>query len=210
MRYSLQQQPDLLDHPLYFVEDVCNSNSRVEKLEFSYYVYTPRSVEDERRVRKVSATDLRSAYRYLKKELEQNEEIAFHSRVHMKSGDVRHLPILDLSGEFTRERIEKIIGLANHVFSGLDLGDLAIFESGRSCHVYGSRVLSQDEWYELLGRSLLANLPNEKDVVDQRWVGHRLMAGYGTLRWTCNTDQYLQEPTESYRLVSAESGLKKA
>ncbi|MHB1292207.1 MAG: primase 1D-like protein [Sulfuricella sp.] len=32
-------------------------------------------------------------------------------------------------------------------------------------------------------------------TVDPRWVGHRLISGYAALRWTKNTEQYLNTPT---------------
>jgi hypothetical protein len=42
--------------------------------------------------------------------------------------------------------------------------------------------------------ALLQNPPLEAEVVDTRWVAHRLLAGYGTLRWTANQPRYLKEP----------------
>lgn len=41
---------------------------------------------------------------------------------------------------------------------------------------------------------LLANPKNDKQVVDSRWVAHRLIAGYAALRWTSHQNQYLSVP----------------
>lgn len=68
------------------------------------------------------------------------------------------------------------------------------FDSGRSFHGYGATLVTATEWRQLMGRLLLANKPNLLPLIDPRWVGHRLIAGYSALRWSCNTSQYIQPP----------------
>ena len=62
--------------------------------------------------------------------------------------------------------------------------------SGRSFHAYSLRLISPKEWREFMGRLLLLNLPGRSSFIDSRWVGHRLVAGYASLRWTANSEQY--------------------
>ena len=186
-------------HPLPFIRSICDDNRTIERLEFSCYEYTPQSVEDTRTIYDIPANKLEKGYQKLKDGLKNEEEIACHSRVYLESGVIRHIPFLDLSGKFSNRRIQKTVDVINDVFDDFKLGKIAFFESGRSYHLYGARLLSENRWKKFLGRALLLNLPDEKDIVDQRWIGHRLIAGYGTLRWTCHTDQYRQEPAEIHR-----------
>lgn len=46
-----------------------------------------------------------------------------------------------------------------------------------------------------MGHLLLINPRNGAEVVDTRWVGHRLIGGFGSLRWSNNSGQYLGLPT---------------
>jgi hypothetical protein len=47
-----------------------------------------------------------------------------------------------------------------------------------------------------MGSLLLLNKPSGFKLIDERWVGHRIMAGYSALRWSCNTKQYKKMPTQ--------------
>ena len=73
--------------------------------------------------------------------------------------------------------------------------EFAIFDSGRSFHAYGNRLLSTEEWIQFMGSLLLLNEPGKNKLIDTRWIGHRLMAGYSSLRWSCNTRWYKRFPT---------------
>jgi hypothetical protein len=76
-----------------------------------------------------------------------------------------------------------------------EFGDGAhIFFSGRSFHAYWIRLLTHREWIKFMGASLLCNRLRVT-VVDTRWVGHRLLGGYGALRWSRNTSQHAHYPT---------------
>lgn len=73
--------------------------------------------------------------------------------------------------------------------------NMALYSSGRSFHAYSKTLLGRKEWYDFMGRLLLINPRNSNDVVDTRWVGHRLIGGFGSLRWSNNSGQYLGLPT---------------
>lgn len=62
-------------------------------------------------------------------------------------------------------------------------------------HAYGSGLISNKEWVQVMGALLLANLPNEKSIIDSRWIGHRLIGGVASLRWSANSDAYLKAPS---------------
>ncbi|PIR01729.1 MAG: hypothetical protein COY73_03615 [Candidatus Nealsonbacteria bacterium CG_4_10_14_0_8_um_filter_37_14] len=52
----------------------------------------------------------------------------------------------------------------------------AILASGRSYHYYGAGLLDEMGWLEFLGKCLLSGL------VDERYIGHRLLDHCGILR----------------------------
>ncbi|MGC1520222.1 MAG: hypothetical protein WA803_01670, partial [Steroidobacteraceae bacterium] len=81
------------------------------------------------------------------------------------------------------------------------------FDSGRSFHAYGLQLISPGEWREFMAKLLLLNLPEGEHLIDARWVGHRLVAGYGALRWSANSDFYLQVPRATQiRAVHSDRG----
>jgi hypothetical protein len=69
-----------------------------------------------------------------------------------------------------------------------------VYSSGRSFHVYYPTLITHDEWVRFMGSALLLNMTHHAPVVDQRWVGHRLIGGYAALRWSCNTKTYRSMP----------------
>ncbi|RTE64542.1 hypothetical protein EH243_16865 [Amphritea opalescens] len=126
------------------------------------------------------------------KSLAVGEELAFHS-VYKKGQRKYHLPMIDFDCsvqdlKYAKATLYKI--LPNHIYSGL-----VFYESGRSLHAYGSTGLNNKQWIDFMGRLLLANLPNEPSIVDTRWVGHRLMGGFSSLRWSSNSGMYLKVPS---------------
>lgn len=182
-------------HPLSFVEELVGSRSEELLLEFSKYSYHPQEIEDRREVFRLKASCLREVEEELKG-LEKGKEIAFHSRVICAEEDkVKHLPLVDFAGSLDKRKVDTFRGVVGErIFK-----NIVFFESGRSYHGYVKRLISVEQWVEFMGTILLANLPDQPEIVDSRWVGHRLRAGYGALRWSCNSEQYLQLPTRVTR-----------
>lgn len=87
-----------------------------------------------------------------------------------------------------------VISSVLNVLPKLLISKMIWYESGRSFHGYGTTLISNEEWIQLMGRLLLVNQPQQHPIVDSRWIGHRLIAGYSALRWTKNTDDYIQVP----------------
>ena len=85
------------------------------------------------------------------------------------------------------EKVRPVLG--ESVFFDFDW-----YKSGRSYHGYGRSLLTHNDWIKQMGKLLLVNQIGVPPTVDPRWVGHRLIAGYASLRWTKNTPQYLDYP----------------
>lgn len=178
-------------HPIQQIIDLLrNTDSAV--LQFSEYSYIPQEILDERRCFDVPIGDV--SQQWLASQLQilpQNKEIAFHSLV--KIGKVSmHIPMIDFCCELDElTSVKTVLSqlLPLHLFSSLQY-----YKSGRSIHAYGSTLLKPTEWRNLMGRLLLANLPNQNPVVDTRWIGHRILGGYSALRFSCNSNNYLQYP----------------
>jgi len=117
----------------------------------------------------------------------------------MRDGRRLHLVMVDMSTS-ARAHLEKLRGFLGDNF----FQRIAWYASGRSFHGYGESLLEQDEWVQFMGLLLLANQPRLEATVDPRWIGHRLLAGYASLRWTCNTSHYLTLP-RSIEVVSRPS-----
>jgi hypothetical protein len=180
-------------HPYVFIEALLARNPNISDFEFSRYIYVPQTTIDERRIFHVDASKLTNSFvENLIKNLGEGEELAFHSVVHI-SGDNRtlHIPLVDMStsAKAHLEKLEKV--LPKNLFESF-----MWFKSGRSFHGYSTILLEPEEWTKYMGLLLLCNLPNLPPTVDPRWVGHRLVAGYGALRWSKNTAHYLQLPSK--------------
>jgi hypothetical protein len=164
------------------------------ELEFSSYQYKPQTVFDQRTFLNVSVADFSADWmtNTLSK-LREGEELAFHSKI-VKSKRTLHIPMIDFSCtvdelDLAKATLRKI--LPSHIFSGL-----VYYDSGRSLHAYGSCHLQKNKWVEFMGSLLLANLPDKPQIVDSRWVGHRLLGGFSSLRWSSNSGNYLRIPSE--------------
>ncbi len=184
------QEPD---HPALLLEKFCRRHSEIEKLELSVYSYRPQTIEDERRTFRINAQDLISRFQIEQSSLGHDQEIAFHSRVWVRRGWTQrlyHIPMIDFGSDINDQDINRLVELS----SDFGCDKFEIFNSGRSFHFYGLTLLTQRQWTRFMGRILLLNIPGAPNFVDTRWVGHRLMAGYSSLRWTQNTAHYKQRP----------------
>jgi hypothetical protein len=101
-------------------------------------------------------------------QLSSGEGLLVRSKLHLDSGEVAYLPMLDFScpchGENARA-IRKLVQLA-----GSSEGVLA--RSGRSYHFYGVSLLSEKQWLRFMAMALLF-----APITDSRYVAHRLLDG---------------------------------
>lgn len=178
------------DHPFYGLGELFKSEGAI--FTFSKYKYIADSLFDEREIIKVKGEHISEQWvREQIGALTENQELALHSLVSIK-GKTRHIPMIDFSleDEFSVDVYHRL-GL---YISKNILSRVLFYSSGRSYHAYSLRLLSTREWLEFMGRLLLINPPNTSSIIDTRWIGHRLIGGYSSLRWSNNTNQYLSMP----------------
>jgi hypothetical protein len=138
----------------------------------------------------VGSKEARSLYESLLGGLGPGQDLALHSKLRLTGGARAHIPMLDLQGEFREAWVDPIRAL----LTGFGVERFAVYATGRSAHVYGLSPIAEADLVPYFARALLLNLPEEEPIVDVRWIGHRLEAGYGSLRWSCNGPRYLRKP----------------
>jgi|SRR5215471_1410759 len=172
-----------LDFILRFLAD---DPQHVEEVEFGVYRYHPHSVIDDRINHRLKLEQLTPRYKALLGDLRSDEEIAFNSRVWTSGNGSRHVPLVDFASReqpLVEEASVQLIGEYGPRWA-------ALFASGRSYHLYLGALLTRSAWVKFMGHLLLLNQPDGPILTDCRWIGHRLMAGYGSLRWSANTEPY--------------------
>lgn len=183
-------------HPLDHIEYFIASEPEIKQVEMSLYTYHPLTVQDERIIKRVDASKLRTSFYNFSKSIEPFQEIAFHSTVYvcLEGQEMQmHIPMIDFKSS-SESTVKEVVTTLKEEYN---CENAIIVHSGRSFHAYILKLLTFQKWTEFMGRILLFNVPEKEEIVDMRWVGHRLFAGYGALRWTKNTKQYLSEPRVS-------------
>jgi hypothetical protein len=178
-------------HPFHFVQQLFLREEAI--FSFSKYVYTPDSLFDEREFLSFSGGELTETR--INQEiasLRSDQELALHSNVRIKGKNL-HIPMIDFSTEnaVSREIFDR---MSRYLPKTLML-NMAVYASGRSFHAYSTTLLTPKEWIDFMGRLLLINPRGQPDIVDSRWIGHRLVGGFGSLRWSNNSGQYLGSPS---------------
>lgn len=180
-------------HPITWVAQVLNNNwlSNNADLLMSKYHYVPQSFNDYRYEFSISVQNLNeNTLLDMILSLEPEFELAMHSKV-IIGNNIYHFPMIDFgskgSSPAASETIRELCSYWNMSFN--------IYESGRSFHAYGNRLLTHEEWLQFMGSLLLLNKPSGYKLIDERWVGHRIMGGYSSLRWSKNTSHYKRFPT---------------
>ncbi|WP_428999587.1 hypothetical protein [Stenotrophomonas maltophilia] len=180
-------------HPYWHVRRVLASSGDVDRVTFSFYKYREREISDKRSVRHFSLNEFcdEGFVSTLIRGVPASQEMAFHGTVGCR-GRLAVLPMVDMA----TGKIHKIqkIGHVGGFFESHLMQRINWYDSGRSFHGYGDSLISHEHWHKMMGLLLLLNAPGVEPIVDPRWVGHRLLAGYATLRWTCNSDYYVKMP----------------
>lgn len=179
---------DLSRHPIRAIYALRKKYGSDLELNFGIYTYHRRARKEERHSFKIRIGDITSAW--LRRELGRlspDQELSIESRVRL-DGVRMHIPMLDFKG-MTRGQLLAVMG----VFDDEYQRSIRVYFSGRSFHAYFLQLLTSREWVKFMGSALLCNTPG-KEVVDQRWVGHRLIGGYAALRWSNNTGRYSYPP----------------
>ena len=185
------------NHPFFTVYNdfLMKKKKSLEKytFHFSKYIYIPDSIDDKRKHFTIKGNEFtKERIESEIASLNKGEELAFHSTIEI-SEKTYHFPFIDFSisiddWNFDRDfiRLKRTIPKAHEII---------LFNSGRSLHGYSLKLLTQKEWIDFMGRLLLVDLPNTSyKIIDSRWIGHRLMGRYSSLRWSNNSGKYLTEP----------------
>lgn len=179
------------EHPLDFLLQLPKIFKGSEfDFELSSYSYKPQSADDSRKVYRVDAEKLIEEFESIRLTLPGETEIAVHSRVFIDE-KIYHFPMADLIGKLNQSNIQNVV----ECFKYFQSKSIMLYDSGRSEHIYGLSLIDHHNWLAFMGRLLLLNLPGQNPIIDSRWVGHRLIGGYGSLRLTNFSKQYYKIPT---------------
>lgn len=179
-------------HPYWHVRALVKQRVDVVAVPVSYYTYRPQTVFDTRTTWTIPATDFVNAdcVESMMDATPEGQEMAIHSDLQIAGGERLHMVMVDMSTASKAHLAKLRTFLGDNFFQ-----QISWYSSGRSFHGYGDALLSEAEWVNFMGLLLLANQPRLEPTVDPRWIGHRLLAGYASLRWTRNTSHYLSTPT---------------
>jgi len=178
------------EHPIEFTESLLKAHTRICGVQISVYRYHPESLWDDRTTYNISVNHLRSRYESLLSRIKDDEDIAFDSVVTMTNGRTKkHFGLVDFNTSL-RERAEEASDLLVREYNA---PQAALAFSGRSYHLYLGILLSHVAWVRFMGRVLLLNLRSQPPVIDSRWVGHRLIGGCASLRWSAKGRPHLPQ-----------------
>jgi hypothetical protein len=181
-------------HPIHALVHFLKEHPEIFTLEVSLYSYAPQAIQDDRIQKRVRAFDVLENLSVILESLPVGYDLAFHSRVRVTGTmglRVRHLPLLDFQGPYNRRARTAVLQLLRE----MKISRATVYSTGRSFHAYLWDLVPSRQWTRFMGLGLLLNAPTETQLVDARWIGHRLMGGFGSLRWSCNGPRYLQLPT---------------
>ncbi len=200
---------DINNHPIIILKELEKAHRNFSKaiLLFSHFRYNKAKKKTDRKYFEIKSIDITK--KWLMEELSKLEnewELAFHSKVTFENREIAHIPFVDfqfselnsLVINYLKHQIEVEHNFEANNFIRKIFLNLHLFQSGRSFHGYSPCLISDSEWIKWMGSLLLLNEKGKfKNMVDDRWIGHRLIYGHAALRWSENTEDYLQSP--SYR-----------
>jgi len=183
---------NLEKHPIQTLKKIADKLPHDAEFEFSIYEHAPQSILDTRSIFTMKSSELSTDFILeIVSNLAETEELALHSRI--RSGKkLLHIPMIDFCSQ--SNEINENSNLIKNILPKKISRELEIYKSGNSYHGYSLTLISSKEWIDFMGRLLLLNLPQKSRITDTRWIGHRLMAGYSSLRWSNNTNIYLMTP----------------
>ena len=186
---------DFSQHPIQFILQVATKQNY--EFTFSKYRYESDSLSDEREIFKASSSQLNIDWlQDIIANLEAGQELALHSSILNRDSKRRfHIPMIDfaISPAHANEVYDRLVRFIPKKI----LTNMAVYDSGRSLHAYSATLLTKQEWFDFMGRLLLVNPKDSNEaIIDNRWVGHRLIGGFSSLRWSNNTELYLSCPSK--------------
>lgn len=161
-------------------------------ISFKQYTYIKSQFVDDFSEFKAKASEVDIEWLQMKiNQLSNTEEIAINSEILCGKRKI-YLPLVDLSPkDINNKKFHEVISKLLDYW-GMDF---FVFDSGRSFHLYGTKPFkTKSSWLKFTASLLLLNEPGKQTLIDTRWVGHRMMAGFSSLRLSNNTAQYKRYP----------------
>lgn len=111
----------------------------------------------------------------IEKYFEKNKfgNLAILSKVKLKNGNIRHLPLLD----FHISNRSKNLKLIEKVVENLGQRDGYILKTNKSFHYYGTHLMTQEQMLDFLNKSLFFT-----PILDKSWIAHQLLEECCALR----------------------------
>jgi hypothetical protein len=166
------------------IKCIAHENKTLAKIHLAEYHYVPRMASQKGRlkIRELSISgksDLRAILSGVGDNLDTNWQLGLMSLARKRSGQSCHIPQIDFVCEKTSENIAAIKAcLKQNTYT--ETGWLV--DSGNSFHFYGRKLLAPSDWQAFMGQCLLFNERGKYPIIDWRWLGYSLIAGYSTLR----------------------------
>lgn len=104
---------------------------------------------------------------------DNNINIAFNSKVKLKSRVYKHIPLLDFHIPISKTNQS----IVNKVIRLLGFSKGYILESGESYHFIGTELLDDNELISFLSKALLF-----APIIDRAWIAHQLLEKASSLR----------------------------
>lgn len=178
-------------HPFQVIKPLFSKEQSI--FTFSKYTYTPDTLFDDREIIEIPGKEISDEWvNKTIESLRHDQELALSSIIKVR-GRTLHIPMIDLAASEISGH--EIFSRMSRYVSRPVLMNMSFYASGRSFHAYSTALLPPKDWISFMGQLLLVNPKNQAEVIDSRWIGHRLIGGYGSLRWSNNSKHYLGEPT---------------
>jgi len=115
---------------------------------------------------------LSRAIEYTDNCLKDGYALALSSKVEIDK-EIFHIPMIDFRCSVSNENLLKILEFLYET----EEKEGVVLNSGNSYHYLGTKLLTESDWLNFIGKSLLFG-----KYVDYEWVGHRLMDKFCSLR----------------------------
>lgn len=203
---------DLKVHPLDFLQRLAKFRPEIES--FTFVAYNVQEGKygstrgDKTKITVAASRVLEDGLLAIEQAANEGLDVVVSSEVNTKDGP-RHLQLIDMAlpgHDWVLEALKGDDTFMEAFENATDmlLWQFAFYRSGRSFHVYGTRLLTQEEWAEFNATLLTlpgveieneaGNMGYNGPAIDFRWIGHSFLRGCGALRLSATDEQYLQIP----------------
>lgn len=121
----------------------------------------------------------------IQKNEEKNQAVTISSLTkaysEAKKSQEYHIPMLDFSVKKSPCNKRLMIDALRRSIESKTIPEGVLLETDKSYHYYGRTLLNTNEWAQFMAYALLMQ-PKGRHLIDCRWIGWRLRAGFGMLR----------------------------